>query len=138
MEYCSLCIKRRQNKLPIFIAAQAAAVKICPHSIPEGNPLRDWVIATAAPGVTGEDTFEGEPAAFEEAILLDCFDAVVGTSGYIATALPDKGRQRHLIDPNQEDQEFGGQLGDAFHDWRATYFLINSLTALWVFSSTSS
>ena len=102
------------------------------------SSLRDWVIATATPRVAGEDAFEGEPAAFEEAVLLNRLDAVVGACGYIATALPDEGRQRHLIDPNQEDQELGWQLGDAFHDWQATYFLINSLTALWVFSSTSS
>ena len=102
------------------------------------SSLRDWVIATATPRVAGEDTFEGEPAAFEEAVFLYGFDTVVGTSGYVTATLPDKGRQCHLIDPNQEDQEFGGQLGDAFHDWRATYFLINSLTALWVFSNNSS
>ena len=102
------------------------------------SSLRDWVIATAAPRVAGEDAFEGEPAAFEKAVLLNRLDAVVGACGYVAAALPDERRQRHLINPNQEDQELGWQLGDAFHDWRATYFLINSLTALWVFSSTSS
>lgn len=99
---------------------------------------RDRVVSTAAPRVAGEDAFEGEPSAFEKAVLLNRLDAVVGTSGYIAAALPYEGRQRHLINPNQKDQELSGQLGDAFHGWRATYFLINSLTALWVFSNTSS
>ena len=79
------------------------------------SSLRDWVIATATPRVAGEDAFEGEPAAFEEAILLDCFDAIVGTSRYITTTFPDEGRQRHLIDSNQEDQELSWQLGNAFH-----------------------
>ena len=106
---------------------------------PKGNPqLWHWVVSTTAPWVAGEDALEGEPATFEEAIFLNRLDAVVGTGGYVAAALSNEWRQRHLINPNQEDQELGGKLGNAFHGWRATYFLINSLTALRVFSNTSS
>ena len=83
---------------------------------PKGNPLlRHWVVSTAAPRVAGEDTLEGEPATFEEAIFLNRLDAVVGTGGYVATAIANEGRQRHLIDPNQENQELSRQLGDASH-----------------------
>ena len=49
--------------------------------------LRDWVVAAATPRVTRQDSFEGEPAAFEEAVFLDGFDAIVGTRRDVATAL---------------------------------------------------
>ena len=77
--------------------------------------LRHWVVSTAPPRVAGEDSLEGEPAAFEEAVFLNRLDAVVGTGGYVATALANEGRQRHLINPNQEDQELSRQLSDASH-----------------------
>lgn len=80
------------------------------YQLTTDNCLWDWVVAAAAPGVAGEDTFEGEPAAFEEAVLLDGLDAVVGAGRNVATALPEPRRQRHLIDPNQQDQELSGQL----------------------------
>lgn len=79
--------------------------------------LWDWIIATATPWVARKDTFEGEPAAFEEAVFLDGFDAVVGTGGRIAAAVAYEGRQRHLIDADEQDQELSRQLGDAFHGW---------------------
>ena len=77
--------------------------------------LRDWVIAAATPWVAREDTFEGEPPAFEEAVFLYGFDAVVGTGRRIAAAVAYEGRQRHLIDADEQDQELSRQLGDAFH-----------------------
>lgn len=89
--------------------------KTFPVSIPEGNPLRDWVVATTTPRVTRQDALEGEPAAFEKAVLLNGLDAVVGTGRNIATALPDEGRQRHLIKPNQQDQELSGKFCYATH-----------------------
>ena len=70
--------------------------------------LRDWVIPAAAPRVAREDTLEGEPAALEESVLPDGFDAVVGASRNIAAILSQPGRQRHLIEPNQENQELSG------------------------------
>ena len=66
------------------------------------------IIPAAAPGVAREDALEGEPTAFEEAVFLYRLDAVVGASRRIAAALPDEGRQRHLIDANQQNQELSG------------------------------
>ena len=84
------------------------------------SSLRDWVVAAAAPRVAGEDTLEGEPAAFEEAVLLDGFDAVIRAGGRVATALPYPWRQRHLVDSDQQDQELSGQFDYVFHISRPT------------------
>ena len=78
--------------------------------------LRDRVVSASAPRVARQDALEREPAAFEEAVFLDGLDAIVGASGHIAAAFPDERRQCHLIEPNQQDQELSGQLGDVFHD----------------------
>ena len=79
--------------------------------------LRNWVVSTATPRIAREDTFESEPAAFEETVFLYGFDAVVGTGGRIAAAVAYEGRQRHLINADEQDQELSRQLGDAFHGW---------------------
>ena len=73
------------------------------------------VVTATTPGVAGEDALEGEPAALEKAVFLDGLDAVVGAGGRIAAAVADEGRQRHLINPDQENQELSGQFCDASH-----------------------
>jgi len=97
--------------------------------VPTGLNLRDWVISTAAPWVAREDTLEGEPAALEEAVFPNGLDAVVGARGRVAATSPDKGRQRDLIDPYQQNQEVSGQTLDALrnvgpvHGWLFSSFL---------------
>jgi len=76
---------------------------------------RDWVVPAAAPRVAREDAFEGQPAALEEAVFPDGLDAVVGASRHVTTALPQPGRQSHLIESDQQYQELSGQLDDAIH-----------------------
>ena len=79
--------------------------------------LRDWVVTAAAPGIAREDALDGQPAALEEAVFLDSLDTVVRTGGGVAAALPQPGRQGHLIESDQQNQELSGQLGDAIHGW---------------------
>ena len=85
------------------------------HPCLKSSSLWDWVIAATAPWVAGEDALEGEPAAFEEAVFLYRLDAIIGAGRRVATALPDKRRQSHLIKPDQQNQELGGQLEDTLH-----------------------
>ena len=77
--------------------------------------LWNGIIAASTPRVARENPLEGEPSTLEEAVFFDSFNAVVGAGGRIAAAVADKGRQRHLIDPNQEDQELSGHFRDASH-----------------------
>lgn len=38
--------------------------------------LWHWVIATASPRMTAEDTLQSEPSAFENAMFHDSFDGI--------------------------------------------------------------
>ena len=91
---------------------------LCLHRVNKVSPfraLRDWVVAAAAPRIARKDALDGEPTSLEEAVFLDGLDAVIGTSGRVATAFPNERRQCHLIEPNQQNQTFSGQSGNAFH-----------------------
>lgn len=46
--------------------------------------LRHRVVAVAAPGVAGQEAFQGEPAAFPGAIFFDGFGSVGATGGGVA------------------------------------------------------
>jgi len=51
-----------------------------------GIKLRHGVVAAAAPGVTAQDTFNGEPGAFDWTIFTECFKGVLGAGRGKATA----------------------------------------------------
>ena len=83
------------------------------NSIP--HSLWNWVVAATAPGVARQDALEGEPTALEKAVFLDGFDAVVRACSRIAATFADEGRQRHLIEPDQQNQQLSGQFCYALH-----------------------
>ena len=110
--------KVRIRVLMYFIFLLFVRVCLCRDSrrlLTDVSSLRDWVIAASAPRVAREDALEGEPSALEEAVFFDGLDAVVGASRHIAATFSDPRRKRHLIKPNQENQEVSGNFCNALH-----------------------
>jgi hypothetical protein len=65
-----------------------------------GKKVSLWngVMTMTAPGVTGEDTFDGEVATFEDTMLLERFYAILGAGGGIPALIAYQRRNTPLID----------------------------------------
>ena len=68
------------------------------------------VVARAAEGVAAQYTLEGEPSAFEGAVLFDGFDGVLRAGGGVAAGGRFEGRDAGAVKPD-EGQHYLRQKG---------------------------
>ncbi len=59
--------------------------------------LWNRIISMAAPGVTAQYPPDGEPAAFKDPVLPECFQSVLGTGGRITATGAQQGTQAPLV-----------------------------------------
>jgi hypothetical protein len=58
----------------------------------------------SAPGMAGKESFEGQIASFEYTVFLKRFYAILGACGGIPAFVTQQGRNKPLVDSDEEDK----------------------------------
>ena len=85
------------------------------------SPSRHRVVPAAAPGVAAQDALDGQPAAFEHAVLLDGLDGVLRTGGHVAAARGDERRDADAVHVHRQQHD---ELDDLLHGCSAFSWMV--------------
>lgn len=72
--------------------------------------LRNGIITTPTPWVTGEYALQGKPSTLERTVFSDGLKAVVGTGGRVSTGPADERRKSPLV-----------EFDKSYHDGRQSF-----------------